>query len=102
MSDYSKMTKEELINIIKGLEEQIAKMKNSKDLGRKGEVLAMLQTGRFTIAELSAALNISDKNVSSQLSYLRKDGWLIGTDSKKRKFIEEPEVDEKAEEKSEA
>ena len=97
MKDYTKMTKEELISVIISLEEQIAKMKTAKDVGRKGEVLAMLQTGRFTIAELASGLGISDKNVSSQLSYLRKDGWLIGTDSKKRKFIEEPETEEKTE-----
>lgn len=88
MSDYTKMTKEELINKINELEAQIEKMTKSKEVGRKGEVLEILQTGRFTIKELSVQLNISDKNVSSQLSYLRKDGWLIGTDSKGRKFLE--------------
>ena len=92
MKDYTKITKEELINKITELEAQIEKMTKSKEVGRKGEVLEILQTGRFTIKELSVQLNISDKNVSSQLSYLRKDGWLIGTDSKGRKFLEKPEV----------
>ena len=92
MKDYTKMTKEELIIKITELEAQIEKMTKSKEVGRKGEVLEVLQTGRFTIKELSVQLNISDKNVSSQLSYLRKDGWLIGTDSKGRKFLEKPEV----------
>ena len=88
MKDYTKMTKEELIIKTTELEAQIEKMTKSKEVGRKGEVLEILQTGRFTIKELSVQLNISDKNVSSQLSYLRKDGWLIGTDSKGRKFLE--------------
>lgn len=91
MSDYAKLTKEELINLINELNEKIEKMTKSKEVGRKGEVLEILQTGRRTIKELSAQLNITDKNVSSQLSYLRKDGWLIGTDSKGRKFLEQPE-----------
>ena len=92
MKDYTEMTKEELVVLINELNEKIDKMTKSKEVGRKGEVLEILQTGRFTIKELSVQLNISDKNVSSQLSYLRKDGWLIGTDSKGRKFLETPEA----------
>ena len=94
MKDHTKMTKEELIIKITELEAQIEKMTKSKEVGRKGEVLEVLQTGRFTIKELSIQLGITDKNVSSQLSYLRKDGWLIGTDSKGRKFLEKPEETE--------
>ena len=56
--------------------------------GRKDEVLALLKAGRVTVAEMAKKIGISERNISSQLSYLRKDGILIGTDSKGRKFIE--------------
>lgn len=93
MSDYAKLSKEELINKIEELEASIQKMKESKDKGRKSEVLELLQEKkRITIKEIAEALGITDKNVSSQLSYLRKDGWSIGTDSKGRKFIEVEEA----------
>lgn len=68
--------------------------------GRKDDVLAMLQNGPASILEIANALNISTKNVSSQLSYLRKDGYIIHTDEKSRKYLaaaepvktEEPEA----------
>lgn len=55
--------------------------------GRKDDVLAMLQQGPATILEIANALNITTKNVSSQLSYLRKDGWVLHTDEKSRKYL---------------
>ena len=89
MKNYKDMTVEELISKIEELENTIQKMKDSKDKGRKSEVLELLQEKkRITIKEIAETLGITDKNVSSQLSYLRKDGWNIGTDSKGRKFIE--------------
>lgn len=70
--------------------------------GRKDDVLAMLQQGPAEIIDIANALNISTKNVSSQLSYLRKDGYIIHTDEKSRKYLAsaepvKPEVTETAE-----
>ena len=55
--------------------------------GRKDDVLAMLQQGPATILEIANKLNITTKNVASQLSYLRKGGWVLHTDEKSRKYL---------------
>lgn len=55
--------------------------------GRKDDVLAILQAGPASILEIAEKLNINSKNVSSQLSYLRKDGYIIHTDEKSRKYL---------------
>ena len=47
----------------------------------------MLQKGPASILDIANALDISTKNVSSQLSYLRKDGYIIHTDEKSRKYL---------------
>jgi biotin operon repressor len=77
----------ELELVVCWLENQLG-AKVSFKVGRKDEVLALLKAGRVTVAEIAKKIGISDRNVSSQLSYLRKDGIAIGTDSKGRKFIE--------------
>ena len=42
--------------------------------GRKEQVVELLKNGPMTIRELATELNITTKNVSSQLTYLRKGG----------------------------
>lgn len=65
-------------------------MKLEKGDGRKEQVVALLREhGRLSIREMAELLGMTDKNISSQLSYLRKDGIKIATDSEGRKFIEE-------------
>ena len=59
--------------------------------GRKDDVLKALLEGPISILELAEKLNISTKNVSSQLSYLRKDGYCIHTDEKQRKYLTQSE-----------
>ena len=77
---------EQLINIIVELQER----PNAKTDGRKGEVLRVLkERGPISIMDIAEAIGISTKNVSSQLTYLRKDGHAIATKSDGRKFIEE-------------
>lgn len=67
---------------------RLCKVKEEK-VGRKEEVLAYIQSvPDFKIQEVAEALGLSDKNISSQLCYLRKDGVQIGTKSNGRKFIE--------------
>jgi predicted transcriptional regulator len=79
------LTSEELINVIVELQAQQA----AKTSGRKDEVLKVLQEqGPIDILGIAEAVGISTKNVSSQLTYLRKDGHRIATKSDGRKFIE--------------
>ena len=62
-------------------------IKGSRGPSRREEVLALLKDGPHTILEMAEKLGIDSKNVSSQLSYLRKDGWVIHTDENSRKYL---------------
>lgn len=101
--DLNKLTKAELITHVEQLnvhyaERVTALEENIRDLedrlsrrrtdGRKDEVLGLLQTKPMSIFEMSEALNISNKNVSSQLCYLKKDGHRIATNADGLKFLE--------------
>ena len=66
---------------------QILNTQPERGPGRKDDVLAILQAGPAGILEIAEKLNINSKNVSSQLSYLRKDGYIIHTDEKSRKYL---------------
>lgn len=92
--ELTDMTKAELIeaaieyeNLLLHLEEKISRVKVQPE-GRKSQVLQILKTGHVTVAAISTRIGISARNVSSQLSYLRKDGYAIATDSLGRKFLE--------------
>lgn len=83
MKSYDEMSKEELLVIVKEMEEK-------KGEGRKDQVLNIIKReGKVSINDIANEIGISDRNVSSQLAYLRKDGWCFGKDSKKRIYIEE-------------
>jgi len=59
--------------------------------GRKDQVLKILQSeGHITVEALAKRVGINGRNISSQLTYLRKDGYAIATDSLGRKFLEAP------------
>lgn len=77
--ELEKLKKEELIELLL-----------KKGSGRKSEVLDIIKReGKVSINDIAKEIGISDRNVSSQLAYLRKDGWNFGKDSKKRIYIEE-------------
>jgi predicted ArsR family transcriptional regulator len=77
------MTKDELINLILNLNE----VKEQKS-HRKYEVLEILKSkSPISILDISNLMNTSTKNVSSLLTYLRRDGVKIYTDDGGRKFL---------------
>lgn len=78
---------EELEICLTCLESRLSKHKVIKP-GRKDEVLEILKEGKISVADVAKKIGISARNVSSQLTYLRRDGFGIATDSKGRKFIE--------------
>jgi biotin operon repressor len=88
-----KMTKEELIKmnedqaqIILDLQVQLESSKNSS--GRKSQVLELLKTHEsISVLDIAKKLNISTKNVSSQLTYLRTDGYKVFTDNHGKKVL---------------
>lgn len=77
------MEKEELLELVISLNEKL----ESKSKGRKGEVLQILkERGPINIQDIAKELGISNKNVSSQLTYLREE-YNICTDGNGKKFI---------------
>jgi len=77
---------------IEELKKQIEELKAKKGKGgpgRKEEVLAILKRQPTEIYDIAEELNISNKNVSSQLCYLKSDGYRIATNSKGQKFLED-------------
>lgn len=80
------LEREELVEIILNLQEQLLTKKG----GRKDEVLKIIQEmGPIHIKDIAKQIGITNKNVSSQLTYLKSDNIDICTDSKGRKFIPE-------------
>jgi predicted transcriptional regulator len=77
---------QELFEIIENLEIQL----NSRKKGRKQEVYDVLKNeGPLSISAIAKRLNISTKNVSSQLTYLKAENVKIFTDDNGKKFIHE-------------
>lgn len=88
MSVVADMDLEVLLQVLEGVAEKARE--NGKGGGkRKGEVLAVLREGNFLISEIAEKLNITDRNVSSILSALKKDGFVIWNDEKGRKMLRE-------------
>ena len=88
MKDFKDLTKDELIAVLIAQTEEINKVKDAIG-GRKLQCLKILQAEEHTtVMAIAAKIGISARNVSSQLTYLRKDGYAIATDSLGRKFLE--------------
>ena len=78
----------ELENMLVCLEERLSQVKPIK-VSRKVEVMNILKdNGHISVADIAILVGITERNISSQLTYLRRNGINIGTDSKGRKFIE--------------
>lgn len=78
----------EMEETLYSLESRLCKAKIKMD-GRKDQVLAILKKeGHITVESIAKRIGITSRNVSSQLTYLRKDGYSIATDSLGRKFLE--------------
>ena len=78
IQDLYKMNRSNLIAlIIKMNWENNNPVETTKSIGRKDQVLQCLRSGINTIDSIAEHLGINSKNVSSQLTYLRKDGHMI-------------------------
>jgi biotin operon repressor len=93
MEKEKEISKEEMIimidnrdQIILDLQVQLENARNSS--GRKSQVLELLKENvSISILDISKKLSISTKNVSSQLTYLRTDGYKIFTDNHGKKVL---------------
>lgn len=89
VEQMSKMNKGKLIECLTEAIAQLNARKVQKS-NKKYLVLDILKRGTpISILDISNELEISTKNVSSLLSYLRKDGVTIHTDDKGCKYIVE-------------
>jgi len=95
MKELKKLNKEQLVAMVCELEEALLFVESKLNVkaakvvlpGRKQQVLEILQQGPVTIGAIATRLGISSRNVSSQLSYLRTDGYDICTSSTGKKFL---------------
>ena len=79
-------TFDEQAELIVHLQNQLSKKDSGN--GRKSQVLELLiNHDSISILDIAKALSISTKNVSSQLTYLRSDGYKIFTDHRGRKVL---------------
>jgi len=84
MKDLTSLNKEALVELVCEMEEVLLHLEdqlNTKKfkVGRKDQVLDILKEGKLiSVKELAERVGITNKNVSSQLTYLRNDGWIIG------------------------
>ena len=84
-----KMNKKELIETLSQAISMLNERKEQRS-NKKFVVLEILKRGHpISILDISNELNISTKNVSSLLCYLRKDGVTIHTNEKGEKNIVE-------------
>lgn len=82
------LNKSQLIEIIQAQHAKLSAPRSNK----KYDVLAILRTGRHSVQALADQLDITTKNVSSLLTYLRKqDGIIIHTDHEGNKYMPDPE-----------
>ena len=72
------------------LESRLGKAPKVKGASRRRQVLEYLtENGHCRISDIAKALETTPTNVSSYLSYLRKAGCSIATDSRGYKFLED-------------
>ena len=72
--------------IILDLQVRLESSKNGQN--RKSQVLEILRThSSISIVDIAKKLGISAKNVSSQLTYLRTDGYKVFTDNHGKKVL---------------
>lgn len=73
MSNEIKMTKEEMMAKIAELEGQVTTLKEAKTDGVKEQVLRLLNEGANSIEEIAETLGKTSKNISTNLTYIRKE-----------------------------
>lgn len=85
------LSKEELIARIIELDKRNADMMSKKSAlvnGRPAQVLALIKDkGPISIEELAKALNVSSRDISTNLTTLRKAGHDIHTNGQGKKYL---------------
>jgi hypothetical protein len=91
MMNFNEMKKDELVALVEKMSVEIENLKRRGKRGgslRRLEVLEWLgMNGSGKILDIANGLGIESKNVSSQLTYLKKDGWGIITNEEGKKEV---------------
>jgi len=78
------LSREELLAILKEKDMELEKLKNSSGQTMPAKVLGLIENGYRTIEELASELNTNSRNISSNLTYIRRDlkpkgKWLVSS-----------------------
>jgi len=78
------LTREELLAILEEKDNELEKLKSSTGQTMPTRVLNLIESGYRTIEELATELNTNSRNISSNLTYIRRDlkpqgKWLVSS-----------------------
>jgi len=73
MINYDEMSHDEIIKRLKKISEENEKLRKVSSSSRKSQIIRLIEQGYNTIESISEELEITSKNVSSYLTYFRKD-----------------------------
>lgn len=85
--ELSKLTKAELIDCVNQMQAEIERLRQNGTGPKKQQILTLLQQRPHTIPELARILNTTTKVISSNLTYLRRENYLIATNPHQFKFL---------------
>jgi len=97
--NYSNMTKEEIIAHLTNVEKQNEQLRQDKGDGRKMSIIRLIDKGYNTIEEIADELDITNRNVSSYLTGIRKElksnnEWIISSKIGSKTWIAKVKLDE--------
>jgi hypothetical protein len=86
------LTKEQLLALLQEKDTELESLRSRSGKSMPQRVLELIESGYYTIDELGDELKITNKNVSSNLTYirreLRKQGkWLISSTIDSRTYL---------------
>ncbi len=78
------LSKEELLAILAEKDQELEQLKNSNGQTMPERVFSLIQQGYRTIEELSQELKTNSRNISSNLTYIRRElkpkgKWLVSS-----------------------
>ena len=84
MTMTKELSREELLAILKEKDTELEKLKSSTGQTMPTRVLNLIESGYRTIEELANELGTNSRNISSNLTYIRRDlkpqgKWLVSS-----------------------
>lgn len=78
------LTREQLLDLLNQKENEIETLKTGQGETMPSKVMALIESGYRTIDELATELGTNNRNISSNLTYIRRDlkpqgKWLVSS-----------------------